>query len=304
MAYRVFVVGDILIDRDVEGEVTHVAPDFPTPVLVHHKTTDRPGGMWNVALNVQATDTVEVTSWGVVGLDNAWQHIHPEPNDDFRVWKEEARTTQIKTRFIGQHGHRLFRLDTQKDGPVGTDIVDWVISGMAEVSSAPDAILVADYGCGMVTRELIERLFMEFSEVWLVIDPYPTTDPLVYDGADVLVPNAAEFKILNANSRYCHAPRMVVTNGSYPTDYYRRITNPPAGVVRTEIPVPTRQLVDPCGAGDAFVAYLTASIASRMEFEDAIEIANHAGACAVSHPGVYVVSREEVDASMRRGPKA
>lgn len=294
----VFVVGDILIDRYVSGFASHVSPEAAAMVFVQEGTTHRAGGMWNTAANLIASESVEAYVFGVAGADNGiWKVVESETFGPgcSTVFEKNDRTTQIKTRFLAQHGVQLLRVDTPKDGPIGASTVQRMIKEM-ELVGTPDLILISDYGCGVVTRGLMSRLYDAFPNAVTVVDPYPTTDPHVYALVDVITPNSMEYGLLDrgcAEGSLTGLVKIVVeTRGGLPTRVHQRGKEP------FEVPVPHRDMTDPCGAGDAFVAYLVGELANGSPIMQAVITANHAGACAVSRRGVVQVQPSEVSASM------
>jgi D-beta-D-heptose 7-phosphate kinase / D-beta-D-heptose 1-phosphate adenosyltransferase len=301
----VFVVGDFLVDYTTRGECTHIAQDAPVTVFEMDAHEMKAGGMWNAAANVRAAGAT-LRAFGVCGAeDNALAHAVAEATfqpEESHLLHVEGRATQVKHRYLGQHGIQVFRVDTRKDGPIEGSVAFELIGMMrteAERVGRPAVILIADYGCGVVTPELIASLRDAFPNSLLVCDPYPSTNGSVYEGVDVLTPNAPETDALvqdlgadGIEGILELASTAILKAGEKPVVVLQRAQEP------FRVEPPRRDLVDPCGAGDAFVAYLCAELAADRDLREAVEVACHAGACAVSFRGVRVVSRSEVMASM------
>ena len=294
----IFVVGDLLLDHYVEGYASHISPEAPTPVFVEEQRYTRPGGAWNVAANCIAGGA-RVCYFGVDGISQIRDQVGSEvfPEKTCFIIQDEARTTQIKTRFIGQYGQQMLRSDTPKDDEISEEHAKALYNLICEVKNAegvPDIILVSDYGCGNVTAELMRLLVGAFPSI-LIVDPYPTTDPRIYRGANILKMNDSEYGHMRSKLHECTVQELaeivIITDKSEP------VTVIDAEEI-FEVPVPQRELMDACGAGDAFVAYLAISLGQEMGLEEAVNIAVHAGACAISHRGVHVVTRAEIDASV------
>lgn len=302
----VFVVGDLLLDHYVEGRATHVAPDAPVMVMVRDHEYTRPGGMWNAAANVRASG-VTLRAFGVDGEAGDWRLRDKVQNETFGPDEcltivEPGRRTQTKTRYLGQYGFQMMRADTPKDGPIGAETFGALMDAMERVArrdGAPHVVFVADYGCGVVTGDLIGSILHRWPHAVLVADPYPTTRALDYRGVGILTPNRCEalgmvgqLDETDEAALLRLSGTVVVKNGGDPLTVYRR------DAVPFHVRPPQLAVVDPCGAGDAFTAYLCAQLARGANVETAVDVAAHAGACAVSHRGVHVVTPAEVSASL------
>lgn len=304
----VFVVGDFLIDLTVEGLATHIAPDAPVTVFEMHQRFARAGGMWNAAANVKAAGA-ELRCFGVTGPSDEILKIRSEVENgtfgdgESNLIIAQGRTTQVKRRYVGQYGYQTFRADTVKDGPIDSVVAQEVVAAMRAAARRhrddPAVIFIADYGCGMVTKELVVRIREEFPASKMVVDPYPTTDAEVYRGVDYITPNFREAEVLCERLHITEAAELtqladvvIVKQGPDPVIVMMREGD------AFDVQPPKRQLVDACGAGDAFTGYLCFELANGAELEAAVRVAAHAGAVAVESRGVVVVQREAVIASM------
>lgn len=296
----VYVVGDILIDHSVRGTATHIAPDAPVPVLKKTGEWWAAGGMWNAANNVSAAG-VTTLSFGMLG-QGPHQAFDIKPRHA-RISVDLKRTTQVKCRVLGQYDQQMVRLDTPKDPAIPDHSADHLLgmieSGVRE-TDRPNVFMICDYGCGVVTPYLLSRLKNDYADAVFIVDPYPTTHPMVYNGCDWITPNnhEADAMVVKLNGAGWDsivekgiAENLIVTRGPAPLMVR-------AGDTKYRFSIPPRSLVDPCGAGDAFTAHFAASLARGMDRDAALLRAVHAGACAVSAKGVVVVSRDDVDVSI------
>jgi len=295
----IFVVGDFLLDRYIQGEATHICPEAPVPVIVEDNCWTTPGGSWNVALNVAAAGA-RVVSFTVDGATagGVSDAVASETFQDGQsvIYRSPGRVTQIKTRILGQYGQQIVRLDTPKDGPITTFEASELVGLMLEAGK-PDILVVSDYGCGVITPYFMNMLSAAFHGVRIVVDPYPTTDPAVYGRVYAMTPNQYEAARIEdalepGENMSEFAEYMVITHRHDPVELVR-------GDEALKVAVPQRQLVDACGAGDAFVAHFATALAGGHEPVSALIPAVHAGAVAVSERGVKVVSREEVYQSLQ-----
>lgn len=305
----VFVVGDLILDHYVEGSATHIAPDAPVPVVVIEGAYTHAGGMWNAAANVRAAGAT-MRCFGVDGPNDDPLRAEVErvvfPDGEAITLEVPGRRTHIKTRILGDYGRQMLRMDVPKDKPISIEtqflLIDRMKAEAAKVGD-PEVIFIADYGCGVVTDQLVSLLGGTFPSAKLVADPYPTTDPKWYQGVHVLTPNGKETGDLCAMigatevAGLCElAECVIVKQGSAPVVVIMREGEP------FDVKPPKVDLVCPCGAGDSFTAYLCVELALGRPMSQAVLVAAHAGACAVLRQGVQVVERAEVEAAMNLKP--
>lgn len=296
----VFVVGDPIIDRYIEGEVTHIAPDAPVSVFREHGCYDKLGGMWNAALNVRGAG-IDPVIFNVIGPEADSRRLQSSEFDPEHTFSLELEhwTTQRKIRYLAQYSQQVWRSDIPKNKPLTTEQTDKLVRIMGRASLGygrkPDVVLVCDYGCGVVSETLITALHAKFGSATIIVDPYPSTPPSWYRGATMLKLNTKEFELLDEREFRASGthlvdwvPVLVVTDGGGNVKATTQDGN------SYSISPPPRDLIDPCGAGDAFVAFLSVAMALGRDLRDALIEAAHAGACAVSHKGVVVVKRDEV----------
>lgn len=296
---RVFAVGDPIIDENIECRATHIAPDAPVPVLVKDRCSLAPGGLWNAAGNLREAGA-ETFVFGVIG-DDVDSFVIENAQFPGRAFSlvDPARTTQRKSRFLGQYHQQVLRVDIPKDGPISDHTARALVKSMVAIPP-PDAILVSDYGCGVVTPRLMTLLRQTYTTIPIVVDPYPSAMPTTYFGADYLKLNRHEFEVLSyklmGSILTSCVPNVIISNGAQPVQVLCRSGD------SFEVQVPAREMVDACGAGDAFSGYLTWALASKIPFMEAVKIGAHAGACAVTRRGVYLVKPDEVHESMSDDP--
>lgn len=311
---RVLCLGDPIIDTFVEGDATHIAPDAPVPVVRLAAQYDRLGGMWNVALNLAAAGCA-VDCVYPVGDDELDSTDHPN-HHRLRAaerWLREGGVsprsvhlpdwkTQVKTRIFGQYRRQMLRFDTPKNSRLGNDAALLMVPPLTLADQAEphyDVVLICDYGVGSVTVELLQAVASEHSSAIIVVDPYTTTPLDVYEHAHILKmnePEAAFFGALPAVQNGWLQDR-IITRGAGPTTFepWRRSQT----AARSHVPRKA-MLVDPCGAGDVFVAYFAASLARGDGLDAAIRRANTAASLSVEQVGVVVMPDAAVEAEQAR----
>jgi D-beta-D-heptose 7-phosphate kinase/D-beta-D-heptose 1-phosphate adenosyltransferase len=289
------VVGDALLDRDVDGQVRRLSPDAPAPVLEDLTPSCRPGGA-ALAARLAAADGVPVVLVAPLGNDEASQTVVAllEPHVTV-VRLPLAGTLPEKTRFR-TGGRTLLRADRGdgRPGPGGAGPAGLVTGAAADAIAAAGAILVSDYGRGVTAnpqlRSLLER---QAGRVPLVWDPHPKGAPPVprtrlvtpnlaealsaaglVSGADVLPAAVAAARDLG---RRWSADAVAVTLGERGAVLVQGGTGP------LVVPAPPVAATDPCGAGDRFAA--TAAAALRRG-----ALASEAVTSAVASASAYLAA--------------
>ncbi|MCQ4046723.1 PfkB family carbohydrate kinase, partial [Streptantibioticus rubrisoli] len=284
------VVGDALLDRDIDGQASRLAPDAPVPVVDVHGVHERPGGA-GLAAALAAREGREVVLVTALGDGDADQAVRGLLTDRVHmVAFARHGTVPVKTR-LRAGGRPLVRLD-DGGGPVGapTPAVRRVLADAA-------AVLVCDYGQGTAgaVRAMLAQAARRVPVVW---DPHPRGGAPVA-GVRLAVPNAGEARVfaghLAAGSggsvlRQCaeraaalcghwQAAAVVITLGERGALLSRGSASP--------MLVPARRRVagDPCGAGDCFAATAAGALADGGLIEEAVQCAVRAATDFVAHGG-------------------
>lgn len=273
---RVAVIGDIMIDVDVECRCERICQEGPWPVLLIERTCSRLGGAGNVAVMLRALEC-EVLLLGLVGRDDCSQIPKTDVNTRWRL--VDGATTR-KTRFWCNDRLTGPRIDQDQTGcPTRDDINDFIQS-IEQFS--PQVVIVADHGKGVVTPELMQRLGV--SNIPILVDPILKT-PLPFGPAAI----AGGKHELGPGAR--QASVVIEKRG-------------PAGLAWTATPhefAPTclastcRKLVDPLGAGDQFIASLAYQRCLGSDWPEAITWANQAAGLQCEQPGCIPLGKQEID---------
>lgn len=270
---RIAVVGDIMVDVDLHCSCERISQEGPWPVLGIERTQRRLGGAGNVALMLQ-TFELQVELYGAVGRDGcgdvataAFRH---------RVVMVPGGTTS-KTRLWIQGRMTGPRLDVDLREPLTRS--DAELLGRLIVESAPDAIVVADHGKGVVTSDLMRQLGR--SRIPVYVDPIKTTP------AGDFVP-AAIAGGPHELPAWCRAECVITKRGA---DGLQWCDGGREGTLLSTC----RNLVDPLGAGDQFIAALAYQRCLGRDWPEAIDWANTAAGLQCEQAGCQPVSIEEVD---------
>ena len=193
---RVVVLGDVILDRYLWGSATRVSPEAPVLVVDVDREELRLGGAANVAQNVRALGAIPVLI-GVVGSDAAAQSLKRElaarevDADGCIVCMPDRRTT-LKTRIIAHH-QQVVRADEESRESLSSEVVEEIWRRVERALADADAVLVSDYGKGVVSPALLDRLLPELARrsIPSAVDPKEEHFQR-YRGVTVITPNLAE----------------------------------------------------------------------------------------------------------------
>jgi D-beta-D-heptose 7-phosphate kinase/D-beta-D-heptose 1-phosphate adenosyltransferase len=316
---RILVVGDVMLDQFIWGRVTRISPEAPVPVVEWLRESSMPGGAANVARNLSALG-VQVELFGVTGRDPAGEQLLgllKADRVDCRHWLTQAgRTTTCKTRIIA-HQQQVARVDRESPGDLEPEAVEHLLGGIRRRLSGASAVIVGDYGKGVVTQGLLDELKRHCRErgVWLSLDPKPVRH-LDLRGLSLITPNRKEaFELAGlADARRGDGPLadaalggavnrlmeslapalLLITLGDQGMLLCRR------GQPPYHIPTVAREVFDVSGAGDTVIASFTLAIAAGGSPVEAAVFSNHAAGVVVGKIGTAIVTPAELLASFRR----
>jgi len=306
--HHILVIGDLMLDRQVFGDVSRISPEAPVPVLLFRSQTETMGGAGNVAQNLSRLGA-SVSMVALVGEDQggeALQRAMLESGiDGSRVLRSPRRPTTVKTRMLGGHQHML-RVDIEQSNPLDAEDTYHLISAVESVVSRLkiDAIVLSDYNKGVLTPELCRttiRLAKEY-QVPVFVDP-KGDDMDKYRGATTLTPNRSEFSSLCrlvgvGQMDFLAAAREVV--GRLELEYLV-VTRSEDGMILVgpnevvEVTAAAREVFDVTGAGDTAVAIIALGVASGLSPKDALLLANGACGIVVGKIGTSLVELSELE---------
>jgi len=309
--HRVLVVGDVMVDEYVRGEVQRISPEAPVPVLEVRGSDRRLGGAANTAANIHRLGG-EVTLIGIVGDDGEAAALRVDLDRlgiGSQLCVDPDRPTTKKTRFVaGQQ--QIVRIDHESRAPIEGAVARAAIDAILAQLATATAVVLSDYAKGVVTAQVAQALIAAARErgVPIVVDP-KQHDFSIYRGATVITPNLVELERAAAaptgnQAQIEHAVRklaailgdtsLLVTRGADGMTLYRADT---AGAAY-HVAAATREVFDVTGAGDTVVATLTLALASGFAFEAAIELASLAAGISVSKRGTSTVDPAELVAAI------
>ena len=306
-ACRIVVLGDVMLDEFIWGDVSRISPEAPVPVVNIKRESTRLGGAANVLANVAALGAIADVI-GVVGEDAAAEKLREALRANGRVQtddnliKDDQRPTTIKTRIIA-HNQMVVRADREQRAAVNGQVESRVITAVKEAMDGAHALVISDYDKGVITpRILSEVLPLAYGRVPVLIDPKVRNFDS-YRPATLVTPN--------------HHEALRLTNLEEDTDENLRaaaniikdrlecdavlITRGERGMMlvageRDPVYVGTaaREVFDVTGAGDTVIATLAAALAAGATMTEAAILANHAAGIVVGKLGTATASAEEV----------
>ncbi len=317
---RVAVIGDVVADEFVYGRVARMSREAPVLILEYDSTEIVPGGAGNAANNVAALGGGAALV-SVVGRDEPGRRVAAALHrrvDPRHLVRRNGTPTPIKTRILagGVHSAKQQVVRIDRAVPRGIDPKTRAAIERAALAAVrrADAVLVSDYGSGLVTPRLVRTLAAALRRAGrpvpvLVDTRYRLLD---YSGLTISTPNQSEveqalgirigdnMRLLERAGRdileRTRMQAMLVTRGSRGMSLFL----PDAATVH--IPIHgTEFIVDVTGAGDTVVSTVALALAAGGSFEAAARLANYAGGVVVMKRGTATVSGDELRAAIRHG---
>jgi D-beta-D-heptose 7-phosphate kinase/D-beta-D-heptose 1-phosphate adenosyltransferase len=303
---RIVAVGDLMVDRFVYGEVGRISPEAPIPVMTHARESVMLGAAGNVARNAAALGA-EVALIGVIGGDaaagEAKRLVGAEAGIEGYLITDASRPTTVKARFISA-GQQLLRVDQETTAPVTGEVEKALARTLRDASRGAGAILLSDYGKGVVTEAVIAAAHAAARETGaaLIVDSKARSFAR-YGAADVIKPNAKELAFatdlptdtdeeveaaLQKALSLCGCKAVLVTRSAKGMSLAAR--GRPAQHFRRR----PAEVFDASGAGDTALAALGGGLAAGLGIEAAVDLALLASSVAVQKAGTAVVSPDEL----------
>jgi rfaE bifunctional protein kinase chain/domain len=315
---RVLVVGDVMLDEFIWGNVARISPEAPVPVVDFERQSSMPGGAANVARNLTAL-SAQTELLGVTGCDLAARQLRrllAEQAIGCRgLLSSSARHTSVKTRIVA-HKQQVVRIDREtRDGVNGT-MTRRLMAAFHTMIAKAAAVIVGDYGKGVVTQPLLDELkqLCRRHGVWLSLDPKPV-HRLDLAGLSLITPNRKEtFELTGVSDETRNANPLADANLVRAAEALLEQLRPAVLLVTLgelgmllcqrgqrpfHIPTVAQEVFDVSGAGDTAIACFTLAIAGGASPLEAAMISNHAAGIVVGKIGTATVAPEELVASFK-----
>ncbi|MEO0650162.1 MAG: D-glycero-beta-D-manno-heptose-7-phosphate kinase, partial [Planctomycetota bacterium] len=311
---RVLIVGDLILDRYVSGDVSRISPEAPIPVLAAGKEDDRLGGAGNVAANLRAMEA-QVSIVGAFGDDGLGRHMRDLFGgigvDAGGCVVDPARPTTVKTRLMSGV-QQIVRVDWERAAACEGEVEQQLVRSALERLDGVDAVILSDYGKGVLTPRVLREVIdaCRAARLPVLVDP-KGTDYARYRGATLLTPNRKEAEeALGRRFRSLEdVPAGATELKSQAELEMSVITLGPDGIYFVErdgsagrVPTVARAVFDVTGAGDTVISHLALGLAAGWSLAEAVTLANHAAGVVVGRRGAASVTRSEVRAALGADP--
>jgi D-beta-D-heptose 7-phosphate kinase/D-beta-D-heptose 1-phosphate adenosyltransferase len=317
---RVLVVGDVMLDQFIWGNVARISPEAPVPVVEFERESFMPGGAANVARNLTALK-VPTELFGTLGRDHAARELK-------RLLSEYgigcggllaagSRLTSVKTRIVAQQ-QQVVRIDRESRDGLSPQLARQLVASLKRNLRQTAAVIVCDYGKGVVTQPLLNEVktLCRHHGIWLSLDPKPA-HRLDLSGLSLMTPNRKEaFELANLPDETRHSDPFADANLMSVADRLLNglrpalllITLGELGMLLCQrnqkpfhIPTVAQEVFDVSGAGDTAVATFTMAIAAGASPIEAALVANHAAGIVVGKVGTATTTPEELLNSFNHG---
>lgn len=303
---RIMVVGDLMLDRFVYGDVERISPESPVPVVKVSEEKSMLGGAGNVSANLAALGFTPVIV-ALIGDDAQGREvidIARSHKADIHIVSDDTRPTTIKTRFLARHQHML-RTDVEKTHPASPAVEKSLIAAVEKGMKDVRAVVLSDYGKGVLTNAVIAATIAAARKqgVPVLVDP-KGLDYTIYRGADYVTPNRKELSEATGGAPLKTDEEIVAAAASLSAKagigcVVATRSEDGMSVIRdgkalTHLRAQVREVFDVSGAGDTVIAVLAAMLAGGAGIEDAARMANFAAGIAVSKVGTTPVYLDEL----------
>lgn len=307
---RLIVLGDLMLDEFIWGEVRRISPEAPVPVVEVKRESWHLGGAGNVVSNLLELGA-QALPIGIIGDDEAGRLMRHQFAEQGAATDclvvDASRPTTRKTRIVA-HSQQMVRADRESRSPIQPEIEEQVMAAFTLALSEAEAVVISDYDKGLLTPRLLENVISATHAQGKIVclDP-KIKNFLSYRQVDVITPNQPEaerasgIEIVDNESLLAAAHRIremldcinvLITRGEHGMcllDSENRLTR---------IPTVAREVYDVTGAGDTVIATLAVAMASGATADEAAVIANHAAGIVVGKVGTATVSQAELASAL------
>ncbi|HEY5382382.1 MAG TPA: bifunctional D-glycero-beta-D-manno-heptose-7-phosphate kinase/D-glycero-beta-D-manno-heptose 1-phosphate adenylyltransferase HldE [Acidobacteriaceae bacterium] len=301
---KVLVVGDLMLDRYILGEVDRISPEAPVPVLRHAHRYERPGGAANVAMNLAGLGCQAFLAgfWGEDAEKRELAALLDAADIDTAGVVTSTLPTISKTRIVGRR-QQLLRLDIESLEAHSTQDLESLQARVLALVSKVHAIILSDYAKGALTNELCASVIAAArrANVPIFADP-KTPDFSKYTGATMVCPNLHELSA--ATGIAIHELDALLAAGELQRQehdlQYLTATMSERGIRVLSAtgsfhsPARAREVFDVSGAGDTVIATIAAAMAAGLKVETAVDLANLAAGIVVGKVGTVPIAHHEL----------
>lgn len=310
---RVFVLGDLMWDEYIRGDVSRISPEAPVPVLLGTSEDRTPGGAANVLKNLRDLKC-SMGILGIVGADAngvALQHELEKWGlaEHLQLIRMPDRPTTIKTRFMARN-QQLLRVDREKASAIDEKTEGEVLKAFERSVGAFDAVIISDYDKGLLTRRVITEAIQiaRAKKIFIAVDPQ-VKHFRDYSFSDIMTPNEKEAsegigksfpqsdedvaQIAAEIRRELKLEHLLITRSQRGMAYFK-------DGQAVYLPTVAREVFDVTGAGDTVITVYTAAIAAGATHIEAMVLSNIAGGIVVGKLGTATATVAEIQNELGR----
>ena len=291
---KVLVVGDIMLDKYVVGDVTRLSPEAPVPVVHVRNEYYTLGGCGNVVRNLRELGA-EVDCMASTSLDRDGEIVRDELD---RIGAKDLccydmQQTIIKERIIADERKvQMLRIDRERNEPINADKAIEAFERLSRNNY--DIVVVSDYAKGMISKELMQYL-KENVKADIIVDPKPING-FLYDDVFMITPNEKEWGVMELSSQYAlkQVKYVLETKGKEGMILHDRVRSQDWPITASD-PV---EVYNVSGAGDTVVAVMALCISMGIAPITSAAIANRCASYVVTLPGTSTVPRSIFDTAL------
>lgn len=303
---RVLIIGDLILDEFLWGDVSRISPEAPVPVVWVRSESFMPGGAANVANNIQSLKGNTYLA-GVVGMDERGailKDILKGKGVDVKgIVVDTDRPTILKTRVIAHH-QQVVRVDKEKMDGLSSELIFQIVLYVKEIIRDIDAIIIEDYGKGVIVPRLLREILKLARKNKKIVTVDPKEEHFhYYKGVTSITPNhyeasrAAGIKVTDDKSlsrigetllKRLKSESVLMTLGENGMQLFER-----DGRI-THIPTVAQDVFDVSGAGDTVIGTFTLALAAGASMVEAARLSNYAAGIVVGKVGIATVTQEEL----------
>ncbi|MCA9406681.1 MAG: D-glycero-beta-D-manno-heptose-7-phosphate kinase [Candidatus Omnitrophica bacterium] len=306
---KIFIIGDVMLDKYMLGNVTRVSPEAPVQVFELSTSEYKLGGAANVSHNIKSLGAHPVLI-GAIGNDEDGKSfksvVESFGQDTSGLIAEENRPTTVKTRVIAD-AHHLIRIDSESKEDISKETEDKILNILKDRLPEIEIIILQDYNKGVLTKSLISSV-MKFAfdnDIKTLVDP-KFFNFKEYRNAYIFKPNKKEFeqaigkKINNEKDLLEYSEELVeelnckylvLTLGEQGMMLFEKNN----GDIKYEkIGTRARKVADVSGAGDTVISTIAVCLAGGASVSEAVKISNYAAGLVVEEVGIVPIEKEKL----------
>ncbi len=301
---KVLIIGDVMLDAYIWGEVERVSPEAPVPVVLVKSESLKLGGAANVAYNVKALGAQPVLI-GVVGDDGEGEQVRSTLKEagieGNYILKDDYRPTTIKTRIIA-HQQQVVRVDRESPSEIRDEIAHRMLDLIKKGLDSVQGLIISDYGKGTLRSDIVKEAisWARKKDLFVAVDPTRNHSGY-YGGASLFTPNRREAEDISGHpiedegtlkrvgwelQEKVGIDVLLITLGEEGMALFE-----PKRVF-THFPTVAKEVYDVTGAGDTVVSTFVVSRLAGASFQEAARLSNHAAGIVIGEIGTRAVTSE------------